>query len=171
VLPAPIGPDAISELPAKSLRGQFHRIVPQHLRGQALSAEGCELYGGRYNPKGAFGAPYCGQTPAVCSAEVRRATAGRMATRFVLVSVNVERRRILDFTDQAILERLGLRSEDLARLDWTLTQELGRLARQAGFEALLVPSAAGPGSNLVLFLDRLGPASSVLLVAAEPVQL
>lgn len=55
--------------------------------------------------------------------------------------------------------------------DWTLTQELGRLAREAGFEALLVPSAATPGTNLVLFPDRLDPASSVHLLAVEPFEL
>lgn len=171
MLPAPIGPEALARLPARPLRGQFYRIVPRHLRDHALSAEGSELYGGRYNPKGAFGALYCGESPAVCSAEVRKATAGRVLGPFVLASVRVELHRVLDLTDHALLGQLGLRSENLVTPDWSQTQELGRLAREAGFEALLVPSVAAPGTNLVIFLDHLDPGSSVHLLAIQPTEL
>jgi len=110
---APIGQEALAGLPAKPLRGQFYRIVAQHLQDQVLSQEGSELYGGRYNPKGAFGALYCGETPAVCSAEIHKATAGRTLNPLVLASVRVELQRVLDLTDHAILQRLGLRPEHL----------------------------------------------------------
>lgn len=169
--PTPIPPDALAALPARSLRGRFYRIVARHLRDRVLSIEGSERYGGRYNPKGAFGALYCGESPTVSSAEVRKAAPGRKLGPFDLATLVVELHRVLDLTEQDILEQLSLRSEDLVSADWTRMQELGRLARKAGFEALLVPSAAGPGRNLVVFLDRLDPASSVLLVAVEPAPL
>jgi RES domain-containing protein len=86
----------------------------------------------------------------------------------VLATVKVELQRVLDLTDGAVLQRLGLRPEDLVAPDWALTQELGRLAHEAGFGALLVPSAAIPGTNLVLFPDRLDPASSLQLLGTEP---
>lgn len=135
-----------------------------------MDTEGSQLYGGRYNPKGAFGALYFGQGRDICLAEVRKATAGRALGPFVLASVAVDLQRVLDLTDQAVLHRLDLPPEDLVGPDWAPTQELGRLARQAGFEGLLVPSAAAPGTNLVLFPDRLDPASSVRLMAVEPVE-
>jgi len=168
--PEPTRPEGVAGLPGRQLRGQFYRLVPQHLQDRALSPEGSGLYGGRYNPKRAFEALYCGEGPAVCWAEVRKTTGGRRLGPFVLASVMVKLQRVLDLTDHAVLQRLGLRPEDLVASDWAHTQELGRLARQAGFEALLVPSAAPPGRNLVLFPDRLNPASSVHLVSVEPAE-
>ncbi|MBI3077716.1 MAG: RES family NAD+ phosphorylase [Deltaproteobacteria bacterium] len=145
--------------------------MPQYLRDRASSTEGSKLYGGRYNTKGAFGALYCGERPGVCSAELRKATAGRTLAPFVLASLRVKLQRVLDLTDRTVLRRLGVRSKDLVSPDWTLTQDLGRLAREAGFEALLVPSAAAPGRNLVIFPDHLDPASSVQLRAVKPVRI
>lgn len=165
------GSEALAGLPTRALRGQFYRIVPRHLRDRALRTEGSELYGGRYNPKGTFGALYCGETPVVCGAEVRKATAGRRLGPFVLATVRVDLQRVLDLTDHAVLQRLGLRPDDLVGSDWGPTQELGRRAREAGFEALLVPSAAAPGANLVLFLDHLDPISSLELLAVEPTEI
>jgi RES domain-containing protein len=145
--------------------------VSRHLRARALSTEGSERYGGRYNPKGVFGALYLGESPAVCAAELRKAAAGRTIGSLVLATVAIRLHRVFDLTDRGVLERLALPTEDLVTPDWSFTQELGRLTREVGFEALRVPSAAGPGSNLVLFLDRLDRASSVLLIAIEPTQL
>jgi RES domain-containing protein len=145
--------------------------VAQQLQDRVISTKGSELHGGRYNPKGAFGALYCGETPAVCSAEIRKVTAGRILNPLVLASVRVELQRVLDLTDHAILQRLGLRPEDLVLPNWAETQELGRLARAAGFEALLAPSAAATGRNLVIFPDHLEPGSSVRLLGVEPVKL
>jgi len=44
------------------------------------------------------------------------------------------------------------------------TQQLGRLARDAGFEAILVPSAVTRGKNLDVFPDRLLPGSSLKII-------
>lgn len=44
-------------------------------------------------------------------------------------------------------------------------------ARETGFEALLVPSAAGPGANLVLFPNCLDPVSFVERLAVEPIEI
>lgn len=42
---------------------------------------------------------------------------------------------------------------DEERHDWSLTPDLARAARRAGFDALIVPSAAGRHHNLVVFKD------------------
>lgn len=72
-----------------------------------------------------------------------------------LVRIRFALHRVLDLTDPATLAALDLRPEDLVGDDWQRTQRLGAQARAAGFEGLLVPSAAGPGDNLVIFPDRL----------------
>ena len=100
----------------------------------------------------------------------RKAVAGRVLGLSVLASVRVELHKVLDLTDPATLELLGIRREELVSPDWRLTQELGRKIREAGFEAALVPSAATSGTNLALFLDRLQPASSVQLSDLEPIE-
>lgn len=101
--PVPLGPEVLAALSARPLRGQVYRLVAQPFRDRVLSPEGSERYGGRYNPKGAFGALYCGETPAVCVAEVRKATAGRKLGPFVLASVTVTLQRVLDLTEPAVL--------------------------------------------------------------------
>ena len=168
--PEPIGPHAVAGLPTRPFRGHVYRIVPRYLQDRVLNAEGSRLYGGRYNPKGEFGALYCGETPAICSAETRKATRGRALGPFILAEIHIEVHRVLDLTDPDILHALRIRREDLATPDWGLTQELGRLAHAAGLEGLLVPSAAVPGKNLILFLDHLDPASALQLVTTEPVE-
>lgn len=168
--PEPFRRKNLAGLPGQPLRGHFYRIVPRHLRDRALATEGSRLYGGRYNPKGALGALSCGEQSAVCGAEVRKATAGRALGPLLLASVMVELRRVLDLSDDTVLQRLGLRPEDLVAPNWARTQELGRLAREVGFEGLLVPSAAAPGRNLVLFPDRLDPGSAIQVLSVEPLK-
>ncbi|MGH2373495.1 MAG: RES family NAD+ phosphorylase [bacterium] len=50
---------------------------------------------------------------------------------------------------------LDIRQEVLVSNEWGFTQDLGRAARRAGFDALIVPSAAGDHHNLVVFNDLL----------------
>jgi RES domain-containing protein len=158
-------------LPTRSVRRRFYRIVPRRLQDRILDAEGRRLYGGRYNPKGEFAALYCGETPAIGAAEVRKATRGWALGLLVLATIEVQLHRVLDLTDHTILHALHLRPQDLVAPDWGLTQELGRLAHAARLEGLLVPSGAAPGVNLVLFTDRLDPASALHLVTTEPTEL
>ena len=110
---------------------------------------------------GAFGAVYCGESRAVCVAEIRRRAAGQPVSPHRLARIQVELHRVLDLTDPGTLAALDLRPEDLVGDDWQRTQRLGAQARAAGFEGLLVPSAAGPGDNLVIFPDRLDARSRV----------
>lgn len=123
--------------------------------------QGSLRHGGRYNPLGAFGALYCGESRAVCAAEIRKRAGGQRVSPYRLVRIRVALHRVLDLTDPATLAALDLRLEDLVGDDWQRTQRLGAEARAAGFEGLLVPSAAGAGHNLVIFPDRLDARSRV----------
>lgn len=69
--------------------------------------------------------------------------------------------RVCDLTDPEVRSWLGLQAEDLVQDDWSITQEVATAVRDAGFEAILAPSAAGPYVNLIIFKDRLLPNSRV----------
>jgi hypothetical protein len=47
----------------------------------------------------------------------------------------------------------------------------GDQIHDAGFEGALVPSAAGPHKNLVLFLDRFSDQSSIELIDVRPMRI
>jgi len=164
-------PETLSALPAKSVRGAFFRALLPAFARDPLNLQGSLRHGGRYNPSGIFGALYCGESPAVCVAEIRRRAAGQPVSPYRLARIRVQFHRVLDLTDPETLGALGLRSEDLVGDDWQRTQRLAAQAHAAGFEGLLVPSAAGPGRNLVIFPDRLDSRSRVRAVGSRPLAL
>lgn len=104
--------------------------------------------------------------PQGCAAELARRPATPQG--YIVGSIRVTLDRICDLTDDELLADLGLTSSQLKADDWTDTQVLGKLVREAGFEAILVPSAAGDFSNLVIFLDRLAGRSEVTLEETRP---
>lgn len=79
--------------------------------------------------------------------------------------------RVCDLTDPKIRDRLGLQADDLVQDDWSLTQEVATAVRDAGFEAILAPSAAGPHVNLIIFKDRLLPNSRVDYLAEQDTEI
>jgi RES domain-containing protein len=131
--------------------------------------------GGRYNSPGEFRALYTSLDQATASAEVERGLWLRgvdpkhyKGGDWWHYELQVELEAVLDLTDAAILRRLQLQRESLVREEWTVTRRVAAEARNGGYQALLVPSAARPGSkNLVIFPDRL-PAVPVVL-SSRPV--
>jgi len=83
----------------------------------------------------------------------------------ITVGIEAKLSRVLDLTDATIRRRLGITKQSMSMPDWekrqnldeqeAFTQQIGRLARDTGFEAILVPSAATRGKNLDVFPDRL----------------
>lgn len=153
------------------MRGTFYRALLAAFGMEPLSVEGSLRHGGRYNPLGGFGAIYCGENPAVCAAEIHRRAQRHPVRRYRLARIHIDLHRVLDLTDPATLAALGLRAEDLVTDTWEPTQRLGAAARAAGFEGLLVPSAAGPGRNLVIFPDRLDARSRIRSLGTRPFHL
>lgn len=158
---SPPDPGALRALRGRAIRAVFFRALLAAFAKEPLGVRGSVHHGGRYNPMGAFGALYCGESRAVCLAEIRKRAAGQPVSPHRLVRSRVALHRVLDLSDPATLAALDLRPEDLVGDDWQRTQRLGSQARAAGFEGLLVPSAAGPGNNLVIFPDRLDARSRV----------
>jgi RES domain-containing protein len=94
------------------------------------------------------------------------------ALPWVMVATRVNLQRVLNLADQKPRRSLGVNRGRLTGEDWrarnargreALTQAIGRLAWEAGWEGLLVPSAADPGGvNLVVFPGNLVPPDSYL---------
>jgi hypothetical protein len=76
-------------------------------------------------------------------------------------------RRIVDVRSNAHQQVVGLVGNWLGDDDVRLCQLVGEAAHQAGFEAVLAPSAAGPGEILAIFLDQLLPDSVVRAIDSE----
>ena len=70
---------------------------------------------------------------------------------------------VLDLTDADVLQKSGIAEGSLTGSDVNATRQLAAEARERGYEALLVPSAAAPRSkNLVHFLDKMSARPNVL---------
>lgn len=131
-----------------------------------MNMDGALLYGGRHNPPEIFGALYLSDSPEGCATEMKR----RPVTprEYLIGEIKVTVSNICDLTDPTLLEQLDINPDELCKDEWELTQELGELIREAGFEGVVVPSAAGPYRNLVLFLDRFSSKSSIELNDVRP---
>lgn len=107
---------------------------------------------------------YVGLTQDVVLAEFRRLArrSGRSTTDFLpreLYRIDVELQLVLDLTDPTTVRTLGVDSAALTSDELTTCQSVGDAAHYIGTEAILALSAAGPGSTLAVYTDRLQPAS------------
>lgn len=145
---------AMADLRPRRVEGVWHRFVAELYKDDAGSDQGALEHGGRYNPRREFGALYLSESPAACRAEMQRRPGVRVRYWHARIAVRVT--KALDLTDPSTRDKLGIQQEDLVSNEWGVTQDLGRAARRAGFDALIVPSAAGDHHNLVIFSDLLG---------------
>ncbi len=77
---------------------------------------------------------------------------------------------ILDLTDEDVRRQNGISESSLAGGDLNITRAIAAGARERGYAALLVPSAAAPTSeNLVIFLDKLPTRPDVL--SSKPIKI
>lgn len=143
-----------------------------------LTGEGALRAGGRWHPIGAFRAVYASLDPETALAESlahfrRFGVADRDAMPRTLNAVTVSLQRVLDLTDGAVRRHLVFSQARMLAEEWwvrqaqdeeAITQSLGRAARAAGLEGMIVPSAArAEGRGLVFFPDN-RRAGSVLAI-------
>lgn len=83
--------------------------------------------------------------------------------KYIVGKIKVTLGKVCDLTDPDLLKKLKLSRNQLTTKDYLETRVLGELARNAGFEGMIVPSAAGEFNNLVIFKDRLSGTSQVEL--------
>lgn len=166
---------------ASGFKGYGYRNVPlsYSTKRDFLSTERTRERGGRYNFKNLFDALYLSYDPLTCLEESTHASTAAgfdLAGRFprVVASVEINLSRVLDLTNSSVRKRIGISKSILTKTDWetiqekykrqAVTQKIGRLARDAGFEALITPSAVCKGRNIVIFTDNVNPPSSYTLL-------
>lgn len=130
-----------------------------------LTGEGSRITGGRWNPRG-IAVVYASLGPETALAETLAHNRyygipddHTMPRTFVAIDVKLT--VVLDLRAGSIRQRLKVAAARMLDIDWRsqmqrgrepITQAIGRTASQAGWEGLLVPSAADrQGSNLLVF--------------------
>ena len=135
-------------------------------RDDLLTGVGSKQSGGRWNPPGLFRAVYLslGVDTAVAEFLGQFAHYGLQAaelTPFVVAGVEVRLSRVLDLSSAATRRKLRLTLVELQQDDWraaqdagdeSLTQAVGRIAFEAEFDGLLVPSVSKRGETNVVAL-------------------
>lgn len=119
---------------------------------------------GRFNRQGEGRTTYLSLTRRTAALEIakRWGAVGANRAAYLEFQVPVRLRRVVDLTDPDTAAALGASRESLTGADLGPCQALAMRLRAAGIEGILTWSAADPEEkNLVIFLDRLDPASSV----------
>lgn len=75
-----------------------------------------------------------------------------------LLEISADLDKVLDLTDTATLDALGIAPPDLVREDHRFTQEIGEAAHEHAFQAIRSPSATGVDLVLAIFPEKLAGA-------------
>lgn len=158
----------LPDLPRGRLSAAVYRVVRAGL--DPLGTTGSLKAGGRFNPPNEFGALYASLEATTAAKEVATGLRQRGVDpeefpegAWWVYELEVRLEAVLDLTDPDVLHRTGIRQGSLTVTDVNATREIATQAREQGYQALLVPSAAAPNSNnLVIFLDKLPVRPNVL---------
>lgn len=150
--------DRISTAPRRSYQGLGYRQQsPQY---EPLSGEGARIHGGRFNPPDSFPVLYLCSTAGCAAAEFMRTTrrhplgpVGFLPRSLYKYEVGLT--AVLDLTDTRTIAHLGTTLAALIEDDRTLTHEIGAVAHQFGYQAVLNASAAGVDAVLGVFIENL----------------
>jgi RES domain-containing protein len=131
-----------------------------------ISGEGARVPGGRWNPPDSFPALYLALDVDTVAAEFYRLAARQAVPPEGLLPRELHRfevtlAAVLDLREPWAREQVGLDGRELSGDDLRACQGVGAAARHLGREGVLSPSAAGSGTVLVVFSDRLGAESDV----------
>jgi RES domain-containing protein len=156
-----LDPRAIGVAPEASLaviayRNQAKGFDPR-------SGDGARRLGGRFNPPQSFPVLYlCLTRPCVIAELTRQAERQGLSVDALLprelFEFSADLDKVLDLTDAATLNALGVASSDLVREDHRFTQDIGEAAHEHGFQAIRSPSATGVDHVLVIFPEQLAGA-------------
>lgn len=124
------------------------------------SGDGARRFGGRFNPPHSFPVLYlCLSQPCVVAELTRQAERQSIGVDDLLPrelwEFSADLAKVLDLTDQVVLDELGLTPVDLVREDHRFTQEIGEVAHQHGFQAIRSSSATGVDEILAIFPENL----------------
>lgn len=154
-------PRIVARAPASALRAVGYRN--QSPGFDPRSGIGARRFGGRYNPPNSFPVLYLCTTRSCVGAELTRQAqrqglqVGDLLPRG-LYEITADLTNVLDLTNGATIEALGVQPADLVRDDRRLTEEIGEAAHEHGFQAILSRSATGVDEVLALFPENLAGA-------------
>jgi RES domain-containing protein len=146
-----------------------------------VTGEGSRRHGGRWNPVG-MAVVYASLTPETAMVEslahYRYYGIGleqAMPRTFVSMTVNLD--TVLDFRQGIVRRSLQVSEERILSVDWRkeirdgrepITQTISRAALVAGFEGMIVPSAADPKHhNLLVFSANFGRNDKIQVLDAD----
>lgn len=156
------------DLARSPLSAVLFRVVREGL--DPLATTGSLKAGGRFNPPNEFGALYTSLEATSAAKEVARGVRQRgvdpdqfQKGAWWVYQLEVKLEAVLDLTDADVLQKSAIAEGSLTGSDVNATTQIATEAKERGYEALLVPSAAALGSkNLVLFLDKMSALPNVL---------
>ena len=143
--------EQLGKLPAAPWRG----VVYRHMFAD-YSPDRENTRGARWNPPGAP-AIYASVERALALAEAEYQIGlqpVRPCVRRTVYRIAVTLGSALDLTERAALAGLGVGQAELESLDHAACQRVGAAVEWLGHDGLLVPSARGPGTNLVIFPNQ-----------------
>ena len=148
------------------LPGTAHSAVAYRNQAKGFdprSGDGARRLGGRFNPPHSFSVLYlCLSRPCVVAELTRQAERQGLNVDALLprelFGITVDLHKVLDLTDVATLDALGIAPLDLVREDHRFTQEIGEAAHEHAFQAIRSPSATGVDNILAIFPEKLAGA-------------
>ena len=159
--------DALESLPSTTWHGRAWRHMFNDYQPDRVNTSGA-----RWNPPG-VGAIYTALTRTTALAEGQHAIdvqPRRTYARRVLYEVEFTVDHLVDITEPAALEAVGLTLADIASDDMTACQRVGGAAAWLGRGALQVPSVRHAGHNLVVLVGPAGPDIDIVIVTAEELE-
>lgn len=162
-MPDPALVERVDVLPRVPLVAVTYRHVS--VGRQPLSGEGARIQGGRWNPPESYPTLYLACSEEVMVAEFRRLAlrSGRSPTDFlprVLYRIEVTLGSVVDLAGAEATATVGLTPALMRPDDLSSCQAVGDAAHYLGLEGVYAPSAAaGDGTVLAIFTDRLQPSS------------
>ena len=161
----------------------YRSASPRYANGDDLMSGGGSMKAGaRWNAPSSFPAVYCSLDPHTALDEVLShyrffGIPIETAMPRVIVSIRIQLHRILDLTRGKTRSALHVSEERMLGATWraeqkagreALTQSLGRILHDLGWEGVLVPSAARKGGvNLVIFRDNQDPTSTLEIIKLD----
>lgn len=149
----------------------FRFINPAYSKaGDIVNGAGALHANGRWNLKGTARLSYTALMPQTALAEALAhvdyyGLPRSKALPRVLVALSIKVQRVLDLRNGHVRKALILSEDTIRKLDWraenqngheAITQSWGHAFANAGFEAVIVPSAADAnGSNVLIFPENL----------------
>lgn len=157
----PLDPRVLGQAPGASLSVVAYRNQAKGF--DPRSGDGARRLGGRFNPPHSFPVLYlCVTRPCVVAELTRQAERQGLNVDALLprelFEIRTELDNVLDLTDPAALDVLGIAPPDLVREDHRFTQEIGEAAHEHGFQAIRSPSATGVDQVLAIFPEQLAGA-------------